>query len=171
MMDSTIIEPSKKEDLNQISEICNQYYLDDQGKPDLEGSKYFTGLIEQSIDGTGTDPTEFYLTAKDGENNILGIIGYRNSIKKFTSFTKTSNPLEIYVLFVDKNHTKQGIGRNLISYLKNVALEKRYTEFIVRSASLFKESSWEFYKKIGFEDVGSIQESTGGESKIFRLIL
>ncbi len=160
-----IIEPAIISDLDKISRIFGQYYANE------DEIKYFTEIVEKSINKQGSDPSEEYIVARSKEGNILGILGYRNTIQKFLMYSVKPRSLEIYALFVDPNHTKQGIGRNLIYYIQNIALEKGYGELIVRSASKFKDTGWPFYKKIGFEEVGSIPETGQEVSRIFRLIL
>lgn len=165
-----VIQSPAITDLERISQIYSEYYVDEEGKIDPEEIKYFTELIEKSIKETSSDATESYLVARK-QNEIQGIAGYRNVIKKFLPYTVTPNPLEVYVLFVEKNHSRQGIGKELIEYIKTIAIKKGYTELVVRSASKFRDSGWKFYEKLGFQEVGTIPEKTGQESKIFKLAL
>lgn len=165
MRNNLKISPIAIDDLNLVSNLLKSYLQDENEV------YYFVNIIKETINGTVAGTSEKYVAAKDVDNEVVGILGYRNTIKKFLPFTSTPNSIEIYALFVDKDNLKKGIGKNLIEYLKDYAKNKGYSEILVRSAYRFKDSGWKFYERLGFQLIGIIEEKPDEHSNIYRLEL
>ena len=86
---------------------------------------------------------QLFVAVKDGV--IIGIISLRDNN-------------HISLLFVESKHHRQGVGRGLINKLAEyLYTEMGQTSMTVNAAPY----AVEFYHKVGFEDTGKEQESSG----------
>jgi ribosomal protein S18 acetylase RimI-like enzyme len=156
------ISPITSEDLPSVSNILSQSFSD------TEDVQYMINLIKDSLSDTPQYPGEFYVVAKDDKGTVVGLLGYRNASTKLKQFSTGNKSIEIYSLFVDINARQKGIGRSLVKFLENYAVENGYDEIVVKSADKFKETGWIFYEKMGFIIAGTIEGSTGSLSNVYR---
>ena len=62
--------------------------------------------------------------------------------------------MEIYTLYVDKAHQKQGLGRELITYLQGLLPKEESRPVVVGAFTEHKRAS-NYYKKLGGEYIGT----------------
>ncbi len=147
------VEKPKGEDLPDIEEILNQWTEEE------EVDKYIE-RIGNEIDGHTEFNMQFWV-ARDNDK-VIGIIGLSNPLPKVIPLAKTQKPGEIKILYVDNKEQGKGIGRTLVGFIENEAKRQGYKELLVRSAERYKNTTWGFYKKLGYSDLGII---TGGDNK------
>lgn len=170
-MNNIHIREAEINDIPGIQDIFIEWFNFLELEEVEKNAQYSVDLIEQSISKKSTDASEQYIVAVNENGVVVGVLGYRHAIPKWREYCKTENPLEIYVLFVSKKHTQKKIGTMLINYIKNYASREKYTEIIVRSASVFDETGWRFYPHVGFEERAFVP-TTGNEGyKIFGILV
>lgn len=155
-----VIRHPEKKDLSDIQSIYSLYYST------LEDIKHFVNRVRQSInrESEALDLDLQYLIAEI-DDKVVGFIGFRKPPQKMISFTKTSNPVELYTLFV--NDKQNGTGRVLLEKMIEVAGQSGYTEIVVYSSDRWKDG-WPFYDKMGFERVGILTHAGGSSGQVWR---
>lgn len=165
------IKSAGKNDIEDIEKIIRGVLSDVDGKANEEDIQRFLNSVVTVIEKTNPDKSQHYLVARNPEKKVIAYLGYRNCIKDILHFTYTARPIEINALYLDKDARGQGLGNQMVQYLRTMAEEKRYTEIILRIGTWFKESSWGFYEHIGFEHLGMTSGARGTEYAVFRLRL
>lgn len=165
------IRKAEIQDIPYIRDIFLEWFNVLEVEEVEKNAQYSTELVEHSILNTSLDASEQYIVAVQSDGKVVGVLGYRRAISKWKQYCKTENPLEIYVLFVSKSYSQKGIGKKLVTYISELALKQTYTEIVVRSASLFKETGWKFYPHIGFEERAFVPTSENDGYKIFGILL
>ncbi|MBR5579083.1 MAG: GNAT family N-acetyltransferase [Lachnospiraceae bacterium] len=79
------------------------------------------------------------------KERIIGIITLRNEC-------------HISLLFVDKDHQRNGVGSALVQYLSDYVLYEKGIDYITVDSA---PSAMEFYHKIGFWDLAPMQTKAG----------
>ncbi len=139
-----IIKP-KIEDLDKIFEILIQWTEKD------EALKYGE-RIKNEINGTTEFNMSFWVIKKDEE--VIGIGGLSDILPKVKSFSKTENPGELKILYLDNKSRGQGFGKIFLNFLEEKARESKYTELMIRSAERYKDIAYGFYSKMGYNKLG-----------------
>lgn len=139
-----IIKP-KIEDLERIKEILTEW-------TDLEEVSKYTTRIVNEINGNTEFGMSFWIIKKDGE--IIGVGGLSDILPSIKSFSKTDNPGELKILYLDNKFRRQGFGGTLSKFLEEKARESDYTELLVRSAEIYKDTAYGFYLKMGYKMIG-----------------
>lgn len=94
---------------------------------------------------------EFFVL--EDNNKIVGFAALSDINETVKELVQTSNPIELKMLYLDNAERGKGYGKLLLSYLENLVKERRKGEMIIRSSDQFKETAWEFYKKMGFPQI------------------
>jgi GNAT superfamily N-acetyltransferase len=139
------ISKPKIEDLNKISEILLQW-------TEKEEAEKYVKRIKNEINGTTEFNMSFWVIKKDDE--VVGVGGLSDVLPSIKSFTKTENPCELKILYLDNKFRGQGFGKILLNSLEEKAKENKYTELIIRSAERYKDTAYGFYEKMGYRNVG-----------------
>lgn len=155
-----IVKP-EIEDLASIKTILSQW-------TEAKEVKKYISRIENEIKGRSEFNMHFWVAKKQ---QVVGVIGLSDPLPILKSFFQTSNPLEIKILYVDKIHTRQGIGKALVSFLENKAIEVGCKEIFVRSAIKYKDTAWTFYMKLGYQPLGIITNHKNNKMQVFRKII
>lgn len=157
----TFDSPQQK-DILVIANILKQW-LDT-----IEVEKYIE-RIGQAIKGRTEHGMNFWVIKEDSE--VIGIGGLSDPLPNITSFAKTKNPGELKILYLDNKARGKGLGRQFILFLEEKSREQGRTEILVRSAEQYRNTAFEFYKKCGYEDNGSIINNAGKPMQLFTKIL
>lgn len=153
----TICKPSNL-DIKSIKEILSQW-------TDLEEVEKYTARIQDEIKGRSQFSMQFWVI--NDEDIVVGVAGLANILPKIKQFSKTGNPCEIKILYLDKNQRGKGYGKSFIDFLENKAVEQGRTEILVRSATLYKDTAWGFYEKFGYKRCGTVDR----DMAVFRKLL
>lgn len=147
------IEKPNLEDLSSIEKILNQW-------TEKEEVEKYLKRISGEIIGRMKFNMQFWV-AKENDS-VTGVIGLSDPLPKVIPFAKTSEPVEIKILYVDGKNQGRGVGKTLVNFVEEEAKRQGYQELLVRSAKKYIGTAWGFYKKIGYQEVGIV---TGGEGK------
>lgn len=160
-----IIRSIKESDLKAIENLFSDWMINEEtGAVSKKEVEHYLRYIKNSLnDQVLDDFNAGYLVAETSKREIVGIIAFRKPIKKILPFTTTPNPAELNHVFVAKEHRGEGIGSALIKKMLEVVKQRGYTEIIVRSGPMYKETGWGFYDKLsGFERISVLDETASG---------
>lgn len=135
----------KIEDLDKIFDILLQW-------ADREETEKYVKRIENEINGITEFNMSFWIIKKDEE--IVGIGGLSDILPVIKIFSKTNNPCELKILYLDNKFRGQGFGKILLNFLEEKAREIKYTELMIRSAEKYKNTAYGFYEKMGYKNIG-----------------
>lgn len=157
------VNKPQQNDLEDIRNILIQW------TEQKEVDKYMQ-RIENEINGKTEFNMQFFV-ARDENEKAVGVAGLSDLLPKALEFSKTKNPGEVKILYVDNDTRGKGVGKKLIKFLEKKAKENSYSELLVRSARKYCQTAYGFYKHMGYEDVGEIKGGSGKIMKVFRKIL
>ena len=152
------VKKPKKDDLNGIHRILLQW------TEKSEADKYIKRITSE-IKGTTEFNMRFWVARDNGQ--AIGIVGLADPLPKVLPLSKTKEPVEMKILYVDSQHQRKGAGRILAVFVENKAKENGYSELMVRSAEKYEDTAWRFYDQLGYERIGSV--SGGKESKMMQV--
>jgi len=131
-----IIRDFKKDDLEAVEEIFAMYWTDPEFLKNL--SHKLKMLIEQTKEYVDKK-YRFFVAEENGE--IVGIAGFRSAPSHIKLYSKTSNPVEFYILAA--KYRGRGIGKELRLRRIEEAKKLGFTEVVFYSPNSHKES-WGF---------------------------
>jgi len=106
-----IIREFKQGDQKEVEEIFALYWTDPEFLEELSGE--LQSFIKMSLN----KDLGFFVAEEN--NEVVGIVGFKKLADYFKPYTKTNNPIELYVIAV-KNKRK-GIGKKLkIKFIEEV---------------------------------------------------
>lgn len=148
------IDKPKKEDIENIQNILREW----RTKEDVDA---YGKIILDEINGKA----EFNMRLWIARNNktVTGIIGLCDPLPKLKPFFQSEKPGVIKILYIHNQWQRQGIGKKLVSFIENEAKKHGYTELLVRSAPIYKNTAWGFYDRIGYLRVGTSPNKDGTE--------
>ncbi len=153
-----ILQKPTISDLTIIEDIL-KYWTDPE-----EANKYVT-RIQKEIEGLIEFNTHFWVI--QNKHKTVGITGISNTLPKIQQFVTLQNPIELKLLYLDKKTRGLGLGKLTILELEKILKENNYDEILIRSAVRYKDTAWGFYEKMGFTQVGFIDQ----DMAVFRKIL
>lgn len=140
------IRPAYIEEWESIIQLAWLTFMRfDAGDYSREGIKSFRDFL--------TDSTLFRLF-KEGKYQVFVALEQ----KKIIGIISLRNEIHISLLFVDKAYHRQGVGRNLISYLCNYMLTEMNQWKVTVHAAPY---AVDFYHKLGFYDTGPVTYQNG----------
>ncbi len=153
-----LIEKPKTEDLKMIRCVLEQWTEQE------EVEKYLL-RIESEINGITEYSMNFWVI-KDGKS-VVGISGLAKPLPLVLPLAKTDNPGEIKILYIDNNHRHQGAGSQMVNYLEQEAKNEGYKELFIRSAERYKDTAYDFYENMGYEQIHKLENNMSVFYKIF----
>ena len=105
-----------------------------------------------------------YFVMED-EGKILGAMSFRTCPELMVKYSKTLNPLEIYILAVVSQG--KGVGKALVEKVLEEGRSQGYTEVLLFNSDLHQESRC-FYLHVGFEDAGVATAPDGELGHVLR---
>lgn len=148
------IAKPKINDIDEISKTMS-FWVEKE-----EVEKYIQ-RIKSEIKGK----TEFNLhfwVAKENKK-VVGVAGHCDPLPKILEFAKTKKPGELKILYLDPDSRGKGIGKKLLEFIENEAKNQGCKEILIRSAKRFKDTAYEFYKKMGYGKVGIVTSENNSE--------
>lgn len=139
------ITKPKTEDLDKIFEILLQW-------TEREEAEKYVKRIKNEINGKTEFNMSFWVIKKDEE--VAGVGGLSEILPSIKNFSKTKNPCELKILYLDNKFRGQGFGKILLNSLEEKAKENKYAELIIRSAERYKDTAYGFYEKMGYKNIG-----------------
>jgi len=133
-----------KKDKVAVQQIFAKYWTD----------REFLDELEENLD---KGDVRFYVAEKD--NEIIGVAGLRESPKYLSKYAETENPVELYII-ASKLQNK-GFGNLLAQKVIEESKKLNFTEIECYSPKTHN-SSWKFYKKLGFKKHGIINDPDDG---------
>lgn len=143
-MEYEIIKP-KIEDLDRIFDILFQW-------TEKEEAEKYVKRIKNEINGTTEFNMSFWIIKKDEE--IAGTGALSDILPSIKSFSKTENPCELKILYLDDKFRGLGLGKIFLNFLEEKAKKNENTELMIRSAEKYKDTAYGFYEKMGYKNVG-----------------
>ena len=154
------IAKPKINDLIGIKQVLEQWTVIDEVEKYLARiSSEIKGKIEYSMN---------FWVIKEGDV-VIGVGGLAEPLPIILNFAKTSNPGEIKILYISDSYRRKGFGREMINFLEKEAKIKNYQELFVRSAELYKKTAYGFYKKMGYIQIGKIENNMNVFNKILKI--
>lgn len=141
-----------------------------EGIYDLYWSGFFREKLSRKIDEfinkskKALEERVNYFVMED-EGKILGAMSVRTCPELMMKYSKTSNPLEIYILAVVSQG--KGVGKALVEKILEEGRSQGYTEALLFNSDLHQESRG-FYLHVGFEDAGVATAPDGEPGHVFR---
>ena len=153
------IRKPKNKDLDKINDILSQWN-------DKEQTEIYFKRIKNEIEGNTEFNMRFWVAL---DKDVLGIIGLSDLSPDLQKFSKTEKPGQLKILYIDKNNLGKNIGKQLTLFIENEAGRDGYMELLVKSSEIYKNTAWGFYKKMGYELLGLINNKTNDKkSQIFQ---
>lgn len=141
------LEKAKPKDLPIIKNILSQWTEVDEVEKYLERIKNeINGIIEYN--------TQFWVIKNN--NLTVGIIGISNPLPKTLPLSVGKNPIELKVFYLDNQSRGLGLGKNSLLELEKIIQKNNYDEVLIRSAKRYENTAWSFYEKMGYQQVGTI---------------
>lgn len=134
---------------DQVFNIFKKYWTD----------KVFLKELEKAID---LKPYNFYITL-NVDNEVVGIVGLKETSYFLKEKTVNHNNIELYII-ASKNKDA-GVGTFMCSEIIKVCKESGYLEIICYSPDTHK-SSWRFYERNQFQNLGIVYDPDDGYSGI-----
>ncbi len=147
------IRKYQEKDRKDVEEIFDLYWTDPEFLDELSGK---LNSIKDS----------FFVAEENDE--IVGIIGFKDLPDYLKPYTSTNNPIEFYI--VAAKYKRKGIGEKLTIKLTEETKKLGFTEILLYSPQTHSDS-WNFYKKSGFEKIGEITPPDDEIGQLFRKIL
>lgn len=139
-----IVKP-KIEDLDKMFEILLQW-------TEKEEAEKYIKRIKNEINGITEFNMSFWIIKKDKE--VAGVGGLSDIFPSIKTLSKTANPCELKILYLDNKFRGQGFGKILLNFLEEKAKMSKYTELMIRSAERYKNTAYGFYEKMGYQNLG-----------------
>lgn len=145
-----LIKKPKIEDLKIIRSVLEQW-------TESEEVEKYLSRIESEINGS-TEYSMNFFVVKDQEL-VIGVGGLAKPLPIVLPLAKTSNPGEIKILYIDNSYRGKGVGKQMINYLELEARNQGYLELFVRSAERYKNTAYNFYKNMGYEEIYKLENN------------
>lgn len=149
-------------DLFAIENILTQWV-------EAEEAEKYVGRIKSYISGQTEYNMAFWVIKQN--DHVIGVGGLADPLPSIVSYAETSNPGELKILYLDNNLRGKGLGRKFLTFLEDEAVKRNYNELLVRSGEQYRETAFEFYKKMGYIDLGQMQNSFGKPMELFKKII
>jgi L-amino acid N-acyltransferase YncA len=160
-MTKIIIRDLQKQDVIELSAIYDLYWTDIfREKLTRKINEFITNSEKAHVEKVHYYVVEF-------NNEILGAISFRDAPEPMLKYTKSSNPLEVYILAVREKG--KGIGKILIEKMILEGKKLGYTEAVLFNSDSHDESRG-FYIKTGFIDAGKAVAPDGELGRAFTLL-
>lgn len=153
------IRKPQKGDLPEIKNILSEWN-------DEEYTKIYFSRVRNEINGITEFNMKFWIAS---DNVVLGIIGLSDLSPDLLIFSKTDKPGQLKILYIDNKMQGKKIGKKLTLFIEKEALKQGYKELLVKSADIYKNTAWGFYEKMGYKQMGLIDNSRNDKkSMIFQ---
>lgn len=133
MLEIRLIHESDAEQVNSIFDLYWRGMFRDHLLDKLH--RYFTKDEEPAGENF-----KFFVAIQDEE--VVGVTSLRDAPDTMTTYSKTSNPGELYVIAVKEKG--KGVGKALVEYLIQEAVKQKYTEIVVFSG-VSHSDIWSFH--------------------------
>jgi len=144
-----ILQKPKLDDISLIETILSQWTDNEEVSKYLERIKNeISGIIEYN--------THFW-TIKF-ENDTIGILGISNLLPKTKPFITGKNPIELKIMYLNNSFRGYGLGKTAIKELETLVKSLSYDEILIRSAKRYKNTAWAFYQKMGYLQIGTVDD-------------
>lgn len=147
------IRPTRPDDLDDLRRLYRELFKFEQAHcdpymdlnfPDSSGGTNYLKHVSKNTRGRAG-----FVFEEDGV--VKGYASLRAIPCEEYAHRINIRPLQLQTLIVDEKYRRQGIGRALVEYCKNVAKENHFTHF--RVSSLAKnEMAKDFYKSCEFDE-------------------
>ena len=155
-----IIREFKQSDQKTVEEIFALYWTDPEFLEEL--SNELQSFIKMPL----SKDLGFFVAEDNDE--VVGIVGFKKLADYFKPYTKTNNPIELYVIAVKSKG--KGIGKKLkIKFIEEVE-KMGFGEILFFSPNSHDES-WNFHDSLDFERVGEITPPDDEIGQVWRKIL
>ena len=138
------IEKPRNKDLKSIEKVLEQW-------TDPEEVKKYLIRVNSEIKGKTEYSMNFWIIKK--EDLVVGIGGLAETLTIILPLAKTNRPGEIKILYISNKYRNKGFGKQMINFLENEAKNQNYKELFIRSAKRYKDTAYNFYKKMGYKNL------------------
>lgn len=148
--------------------VIREYKEKDRQEVESIFAKYWNDPIfhKELSDALANNPSRFYVAEEKDE--IVGIVGYKDTLDYLKEFAKTDNPLELYV--IASKYKRKGIGKMLKLKIIEVAKEKGFGEILLFSPGTHDES-WEFHDILNFKRMGEVTPPDDDKGHVWSCVL
>lgn len=133
------------EEVNRLRKQVNDVHV--KGKPDVfvEG---FSDELRDLVYEIMRDP-EKELIVDEREGELVGFAVLHHVVRPENPFMKVRDFLDVDEFCVDEGHRRQGVGAEMIAYIKEFAAAAGFKK-IELNVWEFNSSAVEFYEALGF---------------------
>lgn len=143
--DEIIVEEMVESDIAEAVLFIGKNMNAEEGEYAEETMRFHFGCRQ----GDHNDGRDYYVWRNEGA--IVGVVGLHNYI-----WGPKSN-VWLGWFAVKKTFRRNGVGTELMKCIEKIALEKGYEKFYIETySSKTFDAANEFYRKVGFEEVGQV---------------
>lgn len=147
------IREFKEKDREEVENIFSKYWNDPI-------------FLKELSDALISNPSKFYIAEED--NEIVGIVGHKDTPDYLKEFAKTENPLELYV--IASKYKRKGIGKILKLKIIEVAKKEGFSEILLFSPGTH-DDSWEFHDILNFKRMGEVTPPDDDKGHVWSCVL
>ena len=144
-----ILQKPKLEDLPIIKTILEQWTYDE------EVTNYLH-RVENEINGI-VEYNTYYWVIKY-QNKTVGITGIADPLPKVKPFITGINPVEMKIMYLSNKSRGLGLGKTALAEIEVMVKALGHDEVIIRSGPMYRDTAWGFYEKMGYKNVGTVNE-------------
>ena len=133
------------EQVNLLRKEVNDLHV--QGQPDIFKPGFCKEMQEYLKEFIDSQDKQLIVCEKDGQ--ICGYAMLEFICKPETAYRYALEYIEVGELGVSKNYQKQGIGKQLMQEVKNIAQQRKIKKIELNMWS-FNDNALNFYEKLGF---------------------
>lgn len=139
---------AKEEDLPQINAIRRQVNeLHAQGRPDVFKPGFEGEIVEVAADYMQREDSDVVVCERDGR--ICGFAMLRDITRPENAYMHARHYLDVDELGVDESCRRQGVGHEMMRWLRSYARERGFDRLELNMWS-FNEGALKFYEQEGF---------------------
>lgn len=118
---------------------------------------------------TGADRERYFAVARTPRGVTLGMMGLQSPIPELLPHATTLNPGELINAYVLESTRGMGVGRALVSHLRDRAISEGFTQFVLNSGPRYEHTGWPFWRNMFGDEVGELPGFYDGwDAKVWR---
>jgi len=161
----------QEEDLPQIDMILEAWVRDPGTGVIIQ--REVDEVLERIRQGIDNPENGTNVVAEDLQGRVIGVMGIYPVDPEMQQYVTTDNPREINNAYVADDVRGSGAGKSLVKKLESIGLQRGYKELVLNSGPRYKETGWEFWKRVYGEpvDVAKDYYGPGYDAMVWRKLL
>lgn len=159
-------------DVNDLIEVARQWVKDRHTGKVVE--EELADIRSRMLSSLQTREYRYFVI-RDENRKAIGCCAIREPEEKMQQYKSTpkTETSELVNVFLDSNHRRLGLGYKMMQFMFEKAKEFGKEEVIWNSGPRYKNSAWDFYKKLVGEPFTTAISfyGEGGDAPVWRKIL